>query len=582
MKMKLLKKTWLSVLLLLMASIHLSAQVTFITRADRDIIEGEPFEVQYILQGARQFTQFNIPPMSDFQLMEVYDLPPGQKYNEVLQKIEEVLTRVAVLKPNRKGAAWIPGATVEVNGKPISSNRVRVNIASSQGNALAENEVEDASYLLPGESIDKKIEKNFFLTASVSKPTCYVGEPLMAVYKACSRLNARSQVSKRPSFTGFSVVEMVDGYDSEPSVEKVNGENFFVHLVRKVQLFPLQAGKYEIDNAQVESVIQFAREGGDLSTSLNRSGDVLRHAVTVSSKTLPVEVNPLPEAGQPANFSGAVGSYTVEAASDKHKIESGDVIHYKLTIRGKGNFPLITAPELSFPGGVTKGEVKVTDELNPYNFPLSGTKTFEYELNIKRAGLVTLPSVSFSFFDPTDKSYHMVESNPVDVIVEQAAKLSSPLVTKQAEPSVPRQYYFFTFIAVAILAWVSFQLIRSNAKKPRPIPEEIIAEPVVTNPMESADKAYHSGDYRGFILEIQKLLYHTCIHRYDITNSVQNREQLKSCLLSVGAPSDLTDRIYNVLSACEWQLYTPSMDPEEVARIRSEAMVILESLKHSA
>src|SRR5688572_26466063 len=107
--MKFLKKRWLSLLILLMVSIHLSAQVTFITRADRDIIEGEPFEVQYILQGARQFTQFNIPPMSDFQLIEVYDLPPGEKYNDVLQRIEEVLTRVAVLKPNRKGAAWIPG-----------------------------------------------------------------------------------------------------------------------------------------------------------------------------------------------------------------------------------------------------------------------------------------------------------------------------------------------------------------------------------------------------------------------------------------------------------------------------------------
>ncbi|HSB94539.1 MAG TPA: BatD family protein, partial [Flavitalea sp.] len=580
--MKFFTKTWLAFLMFLLTTFHLSAQVTFITRADHDIIEGEPFEVQYILQGATQFTQFNIPPMSDFQLVEVYDLPAGQKYNDVLQRIEDVLTRVAVLKPNRKGAAWIPGATVEVNGKAISSNRVRVNIASAPSKELAENEVEDASYLLPGEDIEKKIQKNFFLTASVTKSSCYVGEPLMAVYKACSRLNARSQVSKRPSFTGFSVVEMVDGYDSEPSVEKVNGENFFVHLVRKVQLFPLQAGKYEIDNAQVESVIQFAREGGDVSSSLNRSGDVLRHAVTVSSKTLPVEVNPLPEAGQPANFSGAVGSYTIEAAADKHKIESGDAIHYKLTIRGKGNFPLITAPDLSFPAGISKGEVKVTDELNPYNFPLSGTKTFEYELNIKRGGLVTIPSVNFSYFDPADKSYHMVESNPVDVIVEQASKPVALQVIGKTEPTIPRHYYFLTFIAVAILAVVTIQLIRSNSNKSRPVVEEVIAEPVVVDPMETAETAFRSGDYRGFILEIQKLIYHTCIHRYDIPNSTQNREQLKNCLLGAGASHDLTDRVYNLLSACEWQLYTPSMDSEEVAKIRTEAISILDTLKASA
>jgi len=573
--MRSIRATFLSVTMILMMSLGLSAQVTFITRADRDIMVGEPFEVQYILQGARQFTQFNIPPMSDFELLEVYDLPAGQKYNDVLQKIEDVLTRVAVLKPLRKGAAWIPGATIEINGKAISSNRVRVTVAASESDPREPAEVEDASVLLPGDNIDKKVEKNFFLTASITKPVCYVGEPLMAVYKACSRLNARSQVSKRPSFTGFSVVEMVDGYDSEPSIEKVNGENFFVHLVRKVQLFPLQAGKYEIDNAQVESVIQFVKQPDGIASSLSRTGEILRHAVTVSSKTLPVEVLELPLAGQPQNFSGAVGTYTIDASSDKHKIESGDVIRYKFTVRGKGNFPLITPPDLTFPDGVYKGEVKVTDELNPYNFPLSGSKSFEYELNIKRAGLITIPSVSFSFFDPSDKSYHTVQSNPVDVIVDQASVKSQPVLTKPKEPAIPPHYYFFTFIAFAILAWVTYQLIRSNAKKPMPAAAPVMEELVITDPFQPAESAYESGDYRTFLLEVQRLIYHGCAHQYNIPPSAHNRQKIRAELLVAGASNEDAESIFQLITACEWQLYTPSMDMHEVARIREEARLMI-------
>lgn len=576
--MKSIQRRSVILFILLLSSLFMAAQVTFITRADREIIEGQPFEVQYILQGTKQFSRFTIPPMADFELVEVYDLPAGQKFNDVLNRIDEVLTRVAVLKPMRKGAAWIPGATVEVNGKSFSSNRVRVTIAAAESDEPAADEVDDASLLGPGDNIDQKVKQNFFLTASISKPVCYVGEPLMAIYKACSRLNARSQVSKRPSFTGFSVIEMVDGYDSEPSVEKIKGENYFVHLVRKVQLFPLQAGKYEIDNAQVESVIQFQKESDNVGTSLN-GNSIIRHAVTVSSPTLPVEVRPLPEEGQPAAFSGAVGKYTLEASANTHKIESGEQVILKVVLRGNGNFPLITAPEVALPDGIEKGDVKVTDQLNPYNFPLSGTKTFEYELTIRKEGLLTIPSIPFSFFDPADRKYHTVASNPVDIIVERAkANVIKPVVKNEA-PLIPRQYYVFVLIAAAIVGWITYQLIRSGNKKPAPVSEPVVIEPVVTDPFLLVDSDIEAGNMRNALLEIQKILYHTCAHEFGIGSDSLNRARIREALLTAGASTDTADRVHALLSDCEWQLYTPSQDPVEIERIRVESRELVAEMK---
>jgi hypothetical protein len=166
--------------------------------------------------------------------------------------------------------------------------------------------------------------------------------------------------------------------------------------------------------------------------------------------------------------------------------------------------------------------------------------------------------------------------------VEQASQKYSPVFTSQVESSIPRQYYYFTFVVVAILAWVTFQLIRSNAKKPEPVKELVIDEPANSDPFQTAEIAFAAGNYRSYLLEVEKLIYHTCAHQYNLPHSVQNLARIKASLIAAGAAHELTDNIYNFLSDCEWQLYTPSMDAEEVLRIRNEAPVIIGAIKASA
>ena len=175
---------------------------------------------------------------------------------------------------------------------------------SQENNGL----VEDNSELAPGENADEKIKKNFFLRAEVSKNECYVGEPLMAVFKAYSRLDANSQVLRRPSLSGFSVVEMVDAYNNHPDVERYNGENYFVHLIRKVQLFPLQPGSFTIEPAEVESIIHLKRSsepgiGKIREFFRKRSNDVsLDRQMVFQTPPVNIQVNALPLKDQPEDY----------------------------------------------------------------------------------------------------------------------------------------------------------------------------------------------------------------------------------------------------------------------------------------
>jgi hypothetical protein len=332
-------------------------------------------------------------------------------------------------------------------------------------------EVIDQSEIRPGENIDQKIKKNFFLHTEVSKDKCFAGENIMATVKAYSRLEANSQVLKRPSLSGFSVMEMVDAYSNQPDIEKYNGDYYYVHLIRKVQLFPIQAGDFEIEPAEVESIIQLrdAENSNRISRFFRKRHDPeLRKQITVRSPAVNVHVDPLPLDGQPTDFAGAVGNFTVQLVVEDTAVDLHEPVNAKLMIGGSGNFPLITDPVIAWPQGVQVSRPIVTENTNKYNFPLSGFKTFEYTLSNNRAGVYTIPPVKFTYFDPATKIYKTAETYPVSYTVSpderKASENQQKIVTNTKPP--PLEFYYFGVIAVIIVSVIIFLAVKKPKQKP--------------------------------------------------------------------------------------------------------------------
>ncbi|MEO8583148.1 MAG: BatD family protein [Flavitalea sp.] len=340
------------------------------------------------------------------------------------------------------------------------------------------NQVDDQSELKPNESVDEKIKKNFFLKADISKTTSYVGEGLMATFKLYSRLNANSRVVKRPSLTGFSVVEMVDAYNNDPDIEEIGGKAFYVHLIRKVQLFPLQAGTFDIDPAEVESEIYFlkhAQKGkgrkriADFFLNREYEGPDSSIVKKISLETPRTEiiVNQLPEDGQPEDFSGAVGNFAIDLKMNNKTLNQYDPADVKLLIMGTGNFPLVTDPVIVWPKGVVVSQPQVTEDLNKYVFPLSGVKVFQYSLETRDAGTYTIPPVTFSFFDPLAKKYKTTETSSITYTVSPGKKKSNSIVEKIiAKPGeFPIQYVYFAVILLVIIGVIFFQVVSKKSNK---------------------------------------------------------------------------------------------------------------------
>jgi hypothetical protein len=543
---------------------------------------------------------------TDFTIQDEFEIPSSPTISAQTSQLVDAYSKIVVLSPRKTGILTVPGATAKIDGKLMHSNPVKITVRQSSLSSMPETEiekerVEDESEIKPGESIDEKIRKNFFLKGETNKSTCYVGEPLMVVYKAYSRLNANSQVVKRPSLTGFSVIEMVDSYDNQPQIEKINGKPFYTHLIRKVQLFPLQAGTFELDAAEVESTIYFVRNtdtgtADDLQWLLERSTNDqppvftrLEYKTNLRSKPFSVRVKPLPASGQPESFSGAVGKFNIALRLIKSNLQQGEPGKLQVMISGNGNFPLVTAPVIEWPNGIEVPEPNVKEELDKFVYPLKGGKIFEYSFSAKDTGSFTIPAVEFSYFDPESKRYVSKKSNSTTFSITKG-KRQQVYVTRSApvkfDPPTPVYWYWLGMIAMALAGYFIYRVWNKRGNKKNAIPKDLDhktrdgdTENIFEDPFSLARQALYSGDKMKFYTETQRVLWKTVAEKCHVNPSALNKQNVAVQLRSCKIHEDIITELQYVLNECEWAVYTPSSDEKNMNSLLASAKKIKAQLK---
>ena len=337
-----------------------SAQVKFYTIvSEGPLVAGQAFQVQYVVEGARDIQKFTIPVFNDLHLLDSFE-NRSTSVQSPGSTLKEIFSKVVILSAKKSGLFTLPAASAFIDGKMWKSNIAKVEIISKKtSRVFVADEIEEDevgvgknSQLSRGENINEKINKNLFLRAVVSKNSCYAGEGLLVTYKMYSRLDASSQILKRPSLTGLSIVEMADSYDGKPEIEKLDGVSYYVNLIRKVHGFPLQPGLVPLDKAEVSSMVHFVKleePPGSSSAGQPLSISLFDYPVTLSTSPLSVEVKPLPTVNQPENYFGAVGNFSFHIEVEKKDIHPGDLVKIRLVISGAGNIPLLVPPLIKLP-----------------------------------------------------------------------------------------------------------------------------------------------------------------------------------------------------------------------------------------
>ena len=158
-----------------------------------------------------------------------------------------------------------------------------------------------------------------------------------------------------------------------------------------------------------------------------------RRDIKITSPEKKISVLDLPTENRPADFSGAIGTFSLAVAASPLDGKVGDPITLKMQLNGSGNFSLVKAPILTENKGwkvyPASGTVK---ELGSGK----GEKTFEQALIPTEQGLTAVPPVRFSYFDPKAEEYVTLTSDPVSLNLQAADEQTvSQAGTRAATPA---------------------------------------------------------------------------------------------------------------------------------------------------
>src|SRR6185369_746409 len=216
----------------------------------------------------------------------------------------------------------------------------------------------------------------------------------------------------------FSVLRMAHARRRQTQVE---GNTYQVATLVSA-LSALKTGTLSIGSMDVKFVLQLPLSPGRFGFMQYQN-----RQVALSADPESVTVLNLPRENVPANFNGAVGSYTLSVSAGPTNVGIGDPITVRVQIAGKGALDALTLPEQTawrdFKTFPPTAKVDLTDPLG-----LQGSKTFEQVVIPQSADIKALPPVSFSFFDPDQKKYQVASQPALPLVVKPAGAVPAPTV----------------------------------------------------------------------------------------------------------------------------------------------------------
>lgn len=599
--MKLLTRYLFLILLLFHKA---SSAQSFITKVSAATIgKNDVLQIEYAADNV-SIEQFVLPRLNKWTVISGPNLSSSTMQTGKVVKQQMVYS--VMVQPNATGMLTVPGATALINNKPQRSNTVTVlvknvsHIAGSKPPTQSpapslfdpfpiDDEVPLSQYLKKGEKALDKIKNNIVIRLELNKHSYYVGEPILATYKLCTRLRSKSKVVKQPQFNGCTVVELTSE-EQDQHVEKINGIQYNVFVIRKVQLMPLEAGKLVLPQASVENRVSFYDAGNLSYRDLYYTPPTIpveEQMVTLQNKLETIDVKalpPMPSVGS-ADFSGAIGNFDAAVAIKENVITTNTVNHLLFIIQGEGNLQEVKAPVIKWPKGIEAFETTEQNEEDKSDFPVNCKKTFSFPFIVNKKGNYTFPPVEFTYFDASANKYITKATHAFTVSVAQGKKRFFH-TANTAKGSEEFQYRLYILLGAAI-ATILIGLMWYNGKQKRhtkPARETVkkeekqeeIKKPQSTEFIYAIRELQPGDNSSVFYKELSKNL-----HLYLRTKL--NIEPGDLPLYIEQRPEKAADlkQLKNLTDNCSIGMYTPVYTIDQAMQHRLEAIEVLSKLENT-
>ena len=590
-------------------SVFADGDVTFRVSAPSTVEAGGKFRVQFTV-NTQNVSNFIAPDFKGFEV--IYG--PATSSQSSFQMINGRTSQSSsiiytyVLLSDVQGTYTIGSASVQVEGKTVRSKPVQVRVlpagaggsAYGGGGSNSNGSASGRQSNVPVTTGHSITSKELFMTATASRTSVHEQEAILLTYKIYTLVDLRQLDGKLPTLDGFQIQEIPLPRTKEFSLEHYNGRNYRTVVWSQYLLFPQKAGKLTIPSITYEGVVVTRNQNIDpIEAFFNGQSGLLELKKKITTPALTINVSPLPN--KPADFSGAVGKFTLSSSISTQEVDANEAVTLKISVKGSGNMKLIATPEVNFPKDFDTYDAKVNDNFQLTRTGLAGNKDFEYLFVPRHAGTYDIPAVKFTYFDTEARTYKTLTTEPYTIKVNKGKGGAGQSVSnysgqqqdvqqlnqdirfiKTGDVALHQQgdTFFGTwkYWAAYLLPFLLFVLFIVMGRKRMKTNANVAltrgkkANKVALRRMKTAKTLLDSHDASKFYDEVLRALWGYVGDKFNMSQESLNKENIEQSLTSRNVPAEQIGQFMKVLNDCEFARYAPGDVNENMENVYNSAI----------
>ena len=563
-----MKKIYLLWSILLLCFSHGIAQVSFQTKVSKNRLGlNERLRVSFEMnQNGDNFTP---PSFNGFNVVGGPNQSVSNSWVNGVRSFSKSYTYF--LTPTRKGKIIIAQASIEIDGEVYKTTPVQIEVTQAVNNPNS-----------PQARANAIADENLHLVAEISKRNPYLNEAITVIYK----LYFSSEISvsnvnetESPKYSDFWS-HLIPIPKLEIKRGEFKGQPYNYVTWRKTVLYPQKTGKLVIAPLTLNVSVDVPTNRRDFFG--NRVYQKTPKMITAGKRT--IDVRPLPLAGRPNDFDGAVGDFDLNVKFNKTALKSSESFQATIKVSGRGNLKLFSLPKLSAPSSLEVYEPEHKENVKTNLLGMLGNIKDTYTVVPQYQGNYPIPSVSFSYFDPVKALYVSLRSEEqlIDVFEGPTASSNTAapnILQKNNINATPyfdfikletvllsmdqTNFYgsanFWLLLLLPFILYVVIVLVKRRS-------ENYTVDPVTQKQRRAARlaKKYLSsakkvlGDKENFYNALERALHNYLKAKLSIETAEFSKESIVTLLQQKNSSPETIADFISILEKCEAARYSPA------------------------
>jgi hypothetical protein len=379
------------------------------------------------------------------------------------------------------------------------------------------------------------------------------------------------------------------------------GEKYRYVVLRKTVLYPQKSGKLVIEPLSLDIDVQLPTNRRDMFGRVVVTNGNKR--VSAGAKT--IAVKPLPEAGKPEDFSGAVGKFDFRVTPSKTNLKNGESLDLVVSVTGSGNMKLFNLPKPVVPNSLEMYDAVHGEKVNTALSGMSGKMSDSYTIIPQFKGNYPIKPMQFSYFDLGSGKYKTISSPEIMIKVLDGPTDSNQVVTttpgvakntissseqfkyiklKSHLVSMNKEDFFGsnTFYGLLLLPFLILPMIVLFKKKKDAIDSDVFGNRIKMNNrlakkyLSEAKKQINNKE--PFYVALEKAMHNFLKAKLHIETSEMSKSNIQELLLSRNASPETVIDFIALTENCELARFAPSSSTA-IHQDFDKAVVIISDLE---